>query len=61
MRPIYGGEDSLPAAGPDRMTTHHDLAADAVNEAAAELARSHPEAMKGFRALVVRFRHLLQV
>ncbi len=43
------------------MTTHHDLAADAVNEAAAELARSHPEAMKGFRALVVRFRHLLQV
>ena len=33
------------------MKTHHDLAADAVNEAAAELTRSHPEAMKGFKAL----------
>lgn len=33
------------------MKTQHDLAADAVNDAAAELTRSHPEAMKGFKAL----------
>lgn len=33
------------------MTTPYDLAADAVNESAAELTRSHPDAMKGFKAL----------
>jgi AhpD family alkylhydroperoxidase len=37
--------------GAHAMKTPYDIAADGVNESAAELTRSHPDAMKGFKAL----------
>jgi AhpD family alkylhydroperoxidase len=33
------------------MTSDYELAAEAVNASAAELTRSHPDAMRGFKAL----------